>query len=357
MTRKLKVGIVGLGFGRTHIETGYRTNEALFEVVAICDRNEAQRDVCGDEFGIERRVGKFEELLAMDDIDIIDICTPPGTHYDMILSALAHGKHVICEKPLVASLSAMDDIMEAESRSTGRVLPIMQYRFGHGVQKAKRIVEAGLAGKAYVATAETHWLRGADYYAKEWRGRWETAVGGTLLTHAIHINDLLFYLLGPARSLFARIATRVNRIEVEDCASISLEMKCGALATISATTGSQEQISRLRFCFENVTFESAHLSYHPGGDPWKIIPSTPEAGAKIDALLADFDPGPERLSGLMAAYHEAICQKKQLPVTLADARQALDLATASYWSAKTYSAVALPVMADHPFYHGWQNAL
>ncbi len=73
MTRKLKVGIVGLGFGRTHIETGYRTNEALFEVAAICDKNEAQRDVCGDEFGIERRVGKFEAVAANQAFETIDI--------------------------------------------------------------------------------------------------------------------------------------------------------------------------------------------------------------------------------------------------------------------------------------------
>lgn len=356
MTRKLKVAVTGLGIGRSHIEDGFHANSELFEVAAICDRNKERLQSTGDAFGIERREQDFEALLAMDDIDIIDICTPPGTHRDMILAALKAGKHVICEKPLVGSLADIDMLLEAESRSTAHVMPIMQYRYNDGVQKAKHIIDSGIAGKPYIATCEVHWHRDAAYYEREWRRTWEGALGGTLMNHAIHLNDLLFYLLGPARSLFARMATRVNPIEVEDCASISLDMKCGALATISATTGSIDQLSRLRLCFENVTFESDRTPYNPGGEPWKIVPANDDIAARIDAALKNFTPPPARFAGQMREFHKAICNKTPLPLTLADARQSLDFATACYWSAKTYSAVALPVMADHPFYNGWQNA-
>lgn len=356
MTRKLKVAVVGLGIGQSHIETGLNANPDMFETIALCDRDEKNLGACGDKFNIERRVTDFADILEMDDVDVIDICTPPGTHKDMIIAALKAGKHVICEKPLVGSLADIDDLMEAESRSTAHIMPIMQYRYDNGIQKAKKIIDSGLAGKPFVATCEVHWLRDEAYYATEWRRNWNTAFGGTLMNHAIHLNDLLFYLMGPARSLFARIATRVNPIEVDDCASISLEMKCGALATISATTGSIDQLSRIRLCYQNVTFESAHTPYNPGEEPWKIVPANDEVKEAIDELLAGFTPPPARFAGQMREFHRAICNKTPLPLTLADARHSIDIATACYWSAKTYSAVALPIMADHPFYHGWQNA-
>src|SRR5204862_4365386 len=126
---------------------------------------------------------------------------------------------------------------------------------------------AGIAGKPYLATVETAWRRSAQYYETPWRGRLATELGGVLLTHAIHSHDLLTYLMGPVASVFARTATRVNAVEVEDCAVASLVMQSGALVSLAATLGSQKEISRLRLCFEHVTFESAQAPYAPGDDP------------------------------------------------------------------------------------------
>ena len=118
-------------------------------------------------------------------------------------------------------------------------MPIFQYRFGNGVQQAKRIIDRGLAGKPYLATVETAWNRAAAYYAVPWRGNWETELGGVLLTHAIHAHDMLTYLMGPVASVFAATATRVNAIEVEDCAASAWRWQSGALASLAATLGSQ----------------------------------------------------------------------------------------------------------------------
>ena len=122
----------------------------------------------------------------MDDIDIIDICTPPMVHYGQIIAALKAGKHVVCEKPLVGSLKQIDEVMAVERESKGRLMPVFQYRFGNGIAQAKAIIDAGLAGKPYVGTVETLWRRDADYYAVPWRGKWATELGGVLMGHAIH---------------------------------------------------------------------------------------------------------------------------------------------------------------------------
>ena len=239
----------------------------------MCDIDPARRDTLAERYAIPRRTADFADLLAMDDVHVIDICTPPTLHRTMIEQALAAGKHVICEKPLVGSLADADAVIAAEraaqSLSGGRLMPIFQYRWGDGAQKAKRVFDAGLAGTPFVSTLETHWTRDAGYYATPWRGKWETELGGALTTQAIHAYDMLTWLMGPVSRVFARLATRVNPIETEDCVSVSLALESGALATSSVTLGSREEMSRLRICCRNVTFESSLSPYAfatiPGG--------------------------------------------------------------------------------------------
>ena len=99
----------------------------------------------------------------------------------------------------------------------------------------------------------------------------------------------------------------------------------GALASLAATLGSAKEISRLRLCFEHVTFESSLAPYAPGDDPWQITATSPEAEARIAKALENFAFVPSRFEGLMAAYHQALESNGPLPVTLDDARRSLEL--------------------------------
>jgi predicted dehydrogenase len=353
MSRIYTVAVVGGGIGRSHIVEGYETNKDRFRVIAICDLDAGRRNGLADEFGIERRVENFDELLAMDDLDIIDVCTPPMVHYPMVMAALRAGKHVICEKPLVGSLAEVDEVIAEESKSTGLLMPVFQYRFGNGIQQVKRIIDSGIAGKPYVGTVETLWRRGPDYYAVPWRGRWKTELGGVLMTHAIHPHDIFTYLMGEPKSLFGRVATRVNEIEVEDCISASLEMESGALASFTATLGSADEISRIRLMFENITVESDHEAYNPGKAQWKVLPRNEETRARIEALLADWVDVPSRFQTQMRLFWDALEGIGPLPVTSRDSRRALEIVTAFYHSSETRQEVSFPVGAAHPKYRSW----
>ncbi len=353
MSRVYTVAVVGGGIGRSHIIEGYETNRDRFRVIAICDLDEVRRNALADEFGIERRVADFDELLAMDDLDIIDVCTPPMVHRPMVLAALAAGRHVICEKPLVGSLAEVDEVIAAEKRSKGRLMPVFQYRFGNGIQQAKAIIDAGIAGKPYVGTVETLWRRGPDYYEVPWRGRWKTELGGVLMTHAIHPHDIFTYLMGEPKSLFERVATRVNDIEVEDCISASLEMESGALASFTATLGSADEISRIRLAFENVTIESDHEAYNPGKALWKILPRSEATKAAIEKLLANWKDVPSRFQTQMRLFWDALEGIGPMPVTSRDSRRALEIVTAFYHSSDTHQEVQFPVGAAHPKYRSW----
>jgi predicted dehydrogenase len=350
--QRLQVGIVGCGIGAEHARA-FKSLPKQFELLAVCDIDADKAGGLAAAHSVPRVASDIAELCRMDDLDVIDICTPPQLHFAQIQQALAAGKHAICEKPLVGSLAAVDQLLAAEAASGRRVMPIFQYRFGHGLQKLKFLADAGLTGRAYLATVEMAWRRRAEYYAVPWRGKWRTELGGTLLSHAIHTLDMLCYIAGPVRNVFARTATRVNPIEVEDCAAVSFEMADGSLATLAVTLGSVAQVTRHRFCFEQLTAESNTQPYRNSSDPWTFTGDTPEAAARIETALAGFEPLPEGFEGQFYRFHTALRDGTSLPVALADARAALELVTAMYYSSQTGESVALPLRADHPKYASW----
>jgi len=356
MKNRLRVAVAGLGIGRGHARA-FQNLPNHFEVGAVCDVDENRARQIADEYNLPFSTVRYEDLLAREDLDVIDICTPSYLHYPQIIAALEAGKHVICEKPLVGSLKEMDEIIAAEKRSGRRVMPIFNYRFGRGIQKLRYLVDLGLAGAPYVASVETAWRRREEYYATPWRGKWSTEMGGTLVTHAVHEHDLLYFILGRARSVYARRATRVHKIEVEDCTSISMEMENGALVTSSGTVGSSEQISRLRFCFANLSAESNTQPYNNSAEPWNITPDTPESGERIEEALSRFELLPEGFEGQFLRYARALENGGELPVSLVDARASVELLTAIYASSWSRQPVSLPVPNDHPMYAGWTSIL
>jgi predicted dehydrogenase len=354
MERRLRVGVAGLGVGRGHAET-FRALTERFDLVALCDADEGKAVALASALNAPTVCRDFTQLCNLPDLDVVDICTPSHLHFAQTQEALAAGKHVILEKPVAGSLQEVDALMAAEASSGRRVLPIFQYRFGAGLQKLRFLVQQDIAGQPFVATTETHWRRRDTYYAA-WHGRWERELGGPIVTLAVHAHDAIYSVLGPARRVFAMMATRVNPIETEDCVAATLEMANGALVTSSVTTGSAEQISRMRFCFSHLTAESNREPYTQTSDPWTFTGDSPEIDARIAEALAGFTPLPERFIGQFLSYYDALTGAAEPPVTLADARASIELITALYHSAQTGLAVELPIGDDHPKYGGWRPA-
>ena len=353
MSRPLSVAVVGLGIGRNHLEA-YAALPKLYAVKAVCDLDAGKATAAAAPIAGCVATAKFSGLLAMPGLDIIDICTPPDTHRALIEQALAAGLHVVCEKPLTGSLADADAIGKAAASAKGTLSPIFQYRFGNGLQKLKLLQAKGICGVPYLSTIETSWRREADYYDVAWRGKWASELGGCCLTQAIHAHDILSYVNGPVKNVFARATTRVNKIEVEDVAAISVEMANGSLATLAVTLGAAEELSRLRFMFSNLTVESRSVApYRPGDEPWHFKGKTAAVDAQIAAAFAEFKPSEESFAGQLVRVHAAITNGRALPVTLADARASLELITAIYHSAETGTAVDLPLPVAHPKYKSW----
>lgn len=346
------VSIVGAGIGAKHM-AGFADLPDRFRVKTICDLNEERGRALADEYDGLGFTSDLTAVLADPEIDIVDICLPPHLHFQSCMDALDAGKKVICEKPLVSSLREADLLAEKVRQTGGILSPVFQYRYGLGAAQLHALIDAGLAGKCYAGTLETHWDRSASYYEIDWRGTWAGEQGGAILGHAIHIHDLLPAFLGPVARVFADVATRVNDIEVEDCAALSIRMQSGALVTSSVTLGCAESVSRMRLMFEGFTVESDHAPYSLAEKGWRFVARAPTSQDQVDAVVARVADVPNGYTGMFTALADALDGHGGREVTLAAGRQSLEFVTAVYASSRSGLPVDLPIGADHPLYRSW----
>ena len=133
-------------------------------------------------------------------------------------------------------------------------------------------------------------------------------------------------------------------------------MEFGALVTSSVTLGAAEELSRLRFCFTDLTAENPGVPpYRPAEGDWRFVARGARRQDEIDSALADFVPQLESFAGLIEALHQALAGTAPWPLTLQDAYRSLELVSAIYYSSATNTAVDLPLQADHPVRDGWES--
>ncbi|MCV6585256.1 MAG: Gfo/Idh/MocA family oxidoreductase [Marinibacterium sp.] len=339
-----RVAILGGGIGQKHL-AGFLASPTRFRVQTICDLNPDVAKPMAERCDAHV-TDDIDSVLADPEIDIVDICLPPVMHAPIAIRALEAGKHVIVEKPIAGSLVEADRIAAAEAASGKRVFPVFQYRFGRAFEQLSALKAAGLLGDPQVATLETHWNRKANYYANPWRGTWAHELGGAVLSHAIHIHDLLGQVFGPVSEVSAMLATRANPVATEDCGAMSFVMQNGALVTSSITLGAPTDSSRLRLVFSGLSAESARNPYAPGEQQWRFIARDTSKQKEIDDTVASVPQVKQGFVGFCAAIADALDGADSNAIGLEDGIKALELATAIYHSDRSGTRVQLPLSRD-----------
>ena len=136
--------------------------------VAACDQNEEKLAACRAELPDLFYCGDYEAMLARDDVDIVAIYTPDSVHADHIIRAFEAGKEVICTKPLVNSLEAARDILEAGRRSGRKLFVGQSTRFFEPFQRQRRALERGeFGGLEGIELVDAHYLHRMDWYYRK----------------------------------------------------------------------------------------------------------------------------------------------------------------------------------------------
>jgi predicted dehydrogenase len=180
-------------------------------------------------------------------VDAVLVLTPANAHLPVAEAAFAAGKHVLCEKPLEASLERAERLIAAGHRADRRLGICLQHRFRAGSRRLHELLTQGALGTVQAATLMVPWWRPQAYYDEPGRGMKARDGGGVLITQAIHALDLFRWLVGVASVEAAQVrTTALHRMETEDYASALVRLGNGApgtiIATVAAYPGSPEWI-------------------------------------------------------------------------------------------------------------------
>jgi len=259
--RELGVALLGYGYiGKVHT-FGYRNSNLFYDppparmrMVAICELpqfvEKAQRN---GEF--EVGVTDISKILARDDVDIIDICTPNHLHKDALLAAMAAGKHIYCEKPLTGTLAEAQEIEQALPNYKGISQMTLMCRFALTSMRAKQLIEDGFVGD--VTQFRAAYLHSGSVSATKPIGwKQQASVGGGVINDlASHVFDLVDWLVGPivainadSRILYPERPDRdgnMVKVEAEDAIYIQSHLEGGGIGVIEATklaTGTEDEL-------------------------------------------------------------------------------------------------------------------
>lgn len=202
---ELRVGVIGLGWaGQRHLDA-YDDRPGA-RVVALAGLEDDARTELAAQHGVERHVARWEDLLALDDLDAVSIAVPTFLHAPIALAALERGLHVLCEKP-IARTGAEAERMVRAARDAGRVLDVaFNHRRRGDIQRLGELVAEGRLGRPYYAKA--WWLRRTGIPTLgSWFTRADLAGGGPLVDIGVHVLDYSLFLLGNPRVVAVSAAT------------------------------------------------------------------------------------------------------------------------------------------------------
>ena len=269
MSEKLRFGIVGGGvIGPTHAEAIEIVPDA--QLVAVSDVVAEKAQELADKYGV-KAYPSLGEMLAHEPIDVVTICTPSGLHGELACQAMRAGKHVMVEKPMEISSAAIDEMLRVQEDMGVKLAVISQHRFDPASMQVHELVEEHAFGRLVIGNAIIPWWRSQAYYdSGAWRGTWALDGGGVLMNQSIHSIDLLQWLMGRVKSVYAYTDTLAHRLETEDVAVAVLRFVNGALGTIAATTGAYPGVTTRIEIFGDrgsAIIENDALSYlHLAGD-------------------------------------------------------------------------------------------
>jgi len=233
--RPLRIALIGAGnVGKIHAQAIASLPEATLGVV--CNRSPGKAQELAAKYGVPWCTD-YHEAIERPDVDIVDVCTPSGTHMEIAEAAARAGKHVIVEKPLDITLERVDRIIAACREAGVKLAGIFPSRFTQGVQVAHRAVRSGRLGRVTLLDAYVKWHRTQEYYdTGGWRGTWALDGGGALMNQSIHTIDLLQWFGGEIESVYGRVATLAHRMETEDTAAAVVTFASGALGVVEGAT-------------------------------------------------------------------------------------------------------------------------
>lgn len=250
---KIKVGIIGVGsIAESHI--GAYLKNSNVELYAFCDIRKDRLEEMGKRFGVTRLFTDKDEMLKLDEIDAVSVCTWNSEHAPCTIAALNAGKHVLCEKPMATSVEEAMAMKEAAEKNNKLLMIGFVRRFGNDCDIMRDFNSIDYLGDIYYAKA-TYLRRNGN--PGGWFGDKSRSAGGPLIDLGVHVIDFTRFVMGNPKPVsvygatFQKLFDRSNLktgkayeansksendvCDVEDLATALIRYDNGAVLSIEAS--------------------------------------------------------------------------------------------------------------------------
>jgi predicted dehydrogenase len=232
--RRLRVGLIGAGMiGRLRAEALRKTPS--LRLAAVADLRSDLARAAAKRAPAARLHEDVHSLASDPDIDAVIVATPPDSHEELGLACLAAGKHVLCEKPLAATLQGAERLVAAAEKADRRLATGFNLRYTRAAMLARRLVDGGAIGKLDHIRA-FHGHPGGDEFTHDWIRDAGVTGGGTLMDNGIHLIDLSRWFLGEVVEATGMSSNRTWRSPgAEDNGFLLLRNEAGCVATLHSS--------------------------------------------------------------------------------------------------------------------------
>ncbi|MBI5305299.1 MAG: Gfo/Idh/MocA family oxidoreductase [Chloroflexi bacterium] len=332
--QQLKTAILGCGgFANRHAQNIASLPEQ-FELVAFCDVDLARAHAFNEKYGAGRGV-VFQDhhaLFKQTNLDLCLICLPPFGHADEVEIAAQCGVHLLIEKPIALTSQHAWRMVQAAERA-GIVTQVgFMYRFGAAVARLKELIDNGQAGNLGLMSA--HYFCN-HLHAPWWRDREKS--GGQLVEQAIHLVDLMRYLMGEAATVYSLQNNVFHRdlpsYTVEDVSGTVIGFENGSVGVLYASNGAvpNKWLYDVRIVAKNLTAEFSNANCG-------VITHTNDSTLKTETISSDANLYLLELQDLW----RAIVNRQPTRTPIREGARSLDLVLAAMRSAKTQNIERLP---------------
>jgi UDP-N-acetyl-2-amino-2-deoxyglucuronate dehydrogenase len=342
MPHDVGFAVIGLGMGTQHCRSIESAVGAY--LVAVCDEDEARLQPIAEEYDC-RPYENLDDLLEDDEVQVVCIATPSGTHAEIGIKVAAAGKHVVVEKPADISTEKIDSLTAAGRLHGVKIASIFQARFHPLNIRIRDAVVEGRLGALIGVHGHLPWYREQSYYEGPhgtWKGTWSMDGGGSLMNQGIHTVDLLQWFAGRVEGVMGMYGKFGHDIESEDQTVALLRFAGGAIGTLYTTTccypGFDQRITLYGSEGSIIKEEGTLISWKLAGD---------EGGREENEMMQLFgrstggtgtvDPLAVSLNGhtaIIADMAAAVDDDREPRIGLENARHSVEIINAVYAAAR-----------------------
>ena len=245
----LKIGIIGVGgIAQSHIKMLEKVPQA--KICAICDINEEALQKVGDklEIPLSHRFTDYRDLIACEDVQAVEICTPNYLHVPMAMDVVKAGKAVEVEKPLGVDYNGVDALLQLIKEKGVVNMTCFSYRFRPAVRYARQLIQEGKLGD--IIHANVAYLKSSGFWAGrrlDWRFEKQYAGCGVSGDLGVHLMDMVSYLAGEYQSVYATtdiVVKQRQKLDSDEYAPVETEDVAMVLATLKGGARVNFQVSR-----------------------------------------------------------------------------------------------------------------